>query len=339
MAYGGEQTQTLSTIKRNRLVKKNAIALLQYSNIVPFKWQRQHYLCFYCHATFRHHEDLNAHTVGQHNNADPKAAVNYLKQDEKVKADVTVIICRLCDTKLDDLNSLIIHLTGAHNKTFADDNSYGLIPYKFLDDTYQCPICEETYQYFTRLNQHMNEHYGSCICEECGKSFLSRNRLRCHSLSHGAKFRCTYCTESFVSLKRRQAHEAEVHGKKKTHKCFHCPERFSSYLLRIRHHKSAHNVAVPEFPCPYCGKMYHVLSRMRTHEREVHVKEKNHACHICGQKFFAKHHVHKHMSMHKPDKEYQCDFCKKTYNRKETLQTHVRLHCSQRKLQESADVP
>lgn len=259
-----------------------------------------------------------------------RAAVNYLRRDEKVKIDVTAIKCRLCDSKLDDLTQFIDHLKLIHKKTFFENCQDSLIPYKLEKESFQCAICNETFQYFIKLNQHMNEHFGHYICETCGKSFLSQERLRCHSLRHGSRFRCNFCPETFDSLTRKKDHEAKTHNKERTLKCFHCHETFSNYTQRKMHHKIAHNVQVSEYICPVCNKVFQIMSKMRIHVKEVHVREKNFSCSICDQKFFSKTHVQKHMIKHSGERIHECEICKKSYARKQTLKDHMRIHSGEK---------
>ncbi|XP_061725843.1 zinc finger protein 431-like isoform X3 [Cydia pomonella] len=324
----------ISATKRNRLMKANAAIVLETSTVVPFKWQRQHYLCFYCHKTFKSTDSLKDHTRDEHKKSNIKAAVSYLRRDEKVKIDVSDIECRLCNVKLDDLTSLLTHLTSTHDKSFTEQcGSFGLIPYKLESGStsFQCAICSEEFQYFIKLNEHMNLHFGNYICELCGKGFLSQNRLRCHVLSHGSGFKCTMCSETFDSLTLRINHETKIHNKEKLCKCFYCDETFPNYMQRKRHHHSVHNLEIPAFNCPICHKAFEIESKMQVHIKEVHLREKNYSCTMCEQKFFSKTHVQKHMVKHFGERVHQCEICKKSYARKQTLRDHMRIHSNDKR--------
>lgn len=324
----------LSATKRNRLMKANAIIVLESSTVVPFKWQRQNYLCFFCHKTFKSTDSLKKHTREDHQKSNIKAAVSYLRRDEKVKVDVSVIDCRLCDVKLNDINSLITHLRSAHDKKFTEQyGCFGIIPYR-LDgdtDTFKCAVCKVEFQYFIKLSEHMNLHYGDYMCDICGKSFLSQNRLRCHVRNHGSGFRCSVCPETFDSLTIKHNHECKVHNKEKVCKCFYCDETFTNYMRRKRHHHTVHNLEIPGFNCPICQKTFEIESKMLTHHKEVHVREKNYSCSMCDQRFFSKTHVQKHMVKHFGERVHQCEVCKKSYARKQTLRDHMRIHSNDKR--------
>lgn len=305
-------------------MKKNAVTLLECSTIVPFKWHRQNYLCFYCHLTLKSMDEVRQHTKTEHMQPNIKSAVSFLRRDEKVKVDVSLIRCKICAQAIVDFNSLIDHIKTVHNRVLSEGEN-GLIPYR-LDGTYQCAVCEETFQYFIKLNQHMNEHFGHYVCELCGKTFLSSDRLRCHSLSHGSKFHCSICSDTFDSLTQRNHHVSKIHNKPKFLKCHHCPEVFTNYTKRKLHHSKAHNIEIPEYKCPVCGKCFQILSKMTVHVKEVHVREKNFACSMCDSRFFSKTQVQKHMVRHVGEKTHQCEVCKKAYARKQTLRDHMRTH-------------
>ncbi|CAG5057469.1 unnamed protein product [Parnassius apollo] len=322
---------SMSATKRHRLMKRNAIIILESSSVMPFKWHRQNYLCFYCHRTFKDTGLLKEHTRTAHIEPRIKSAVLYLRRDEKVKIDVSTTVCVLCGSNFEDLNSLIDHLKSIHKKTFTEDCEYGVIPYKLEPDKFQCAICKADFQYFIKLNQHMNEHYENYICELCGKSFLSQDRLRCHTLSHGFSFRCRYCAEIFDSLTQKINHEYKTHNKKKIIKCQYCTETFENYSLRKKHHNAVHSVDMPAICCPMCGKTFLIMSKMQVHMKEVHLREKNFACTMCDQKFFSKSHVQKHMVKHVGERIHQCEICKKSYARKQTLRDHMRIHNNDRR--------
>lgn len=311
----------LSKTKIHRLKRKNAITILESSTIMPFKWQRQNFLCFFCHRTFQKTDALKDHTL-KHKTSSVKSAVSYMRGDESVKVDVTDIKCKLCNEPLQDLNSLIDHLQAKHDKRFAEDYGYGLIPYKLREEEYKCAICSKEFQYYMKLNQHMNVHYGNLVCETCGKAFMSQSRLRSHSLCHGAKFACKLCPKTFESLKKRNDHESGAHNRKKQIKCELCDETFETFASRRRHHISKHNHGITR-RCSSCNKQFLNLSQMQRHYRSVHEKEKNFACSVCCMKFFDKSGLRKHLVKHIGARVYSCDVCSKSYARKQTLREHI----------------
>ncbi|CAK1550193.1 unnamed protein product [Leptosia nina] len=315
----------LSSTKRNRLMKRNAISILEMSTAFPFKWHRHSYLCFFCHRPYKDFDQLKEHTRVDHEKSSIKSAVGFLKGDEKVKIDVSELACRVCNKHLHGTEDLVDHSKTVHGIVFNDDHGLGVVPYN-IGRVYQCPVCQEKFEYFIKLNQHMNKHFSDYVCDLCGKSFLSQDRLRCHALSHGAAFHCSVCPQTFDSLTQRNNHEIAIHKKYKSIKCFFCPESFTNYTLRKKHHGLIHNLDVPRISCPICHKSFQILSKMRVHLKEVHLREKNYACTVCGHKFFSRTHVQKHMIKHSGERVHECSICKKTYMRKQTLRDHMRIH-------------
>ncbi|XP_028156442.1 zinc finger protein 43-like [Ostrinia furnacalis] len=320
----------MTSTRRNRLTKRNAAIVLENSTVLPFKWHRQNFLCFFCHKTFKDANLLKEHTE-EHKTSSIKSAVSFLRGDEKIKIDVTTLNCTLCDGTFSSLEDVIEHLTVTHKKSFHKECGFGLVPYKLVSDNLRCAICNEEFQYFIKLNHHMNEHFGSYVCETCGKSFLSQDRLRCHSLRHGSRHRCNFCSESFESQTQKTNHEAKIHNKVLTMKCSYCPETFASYYARKIHHKSAHNVAMQEYKCPVCGKIFPIMSRMKIHVKQVHIREKNFACTMCELRFFSRTHLNKHMIKHVGERIHQCEVCLKSYARKQTLRHHMTIHSKEKK--------
>ncbi|GBP42757.1 Zinc finger protein 425 [Eumeta japonica] len=293
-----EKPHALSATKRNRMMKRNAIVILESSTVCPFKWYRQNYLCFYCHRNFKAPEHLKLHTRDEHKDSNVKSAVLYLRRDEKVKIDVTIISCKSCNLRMENLLNLVDHLKLTHKKHFNEDYGLGVVPYKLGESSFECPTCDEKFQYFIKLNQHMNKHYGCYVCENCGKTFLSQDRLRCHAQSHNSVYCCQKCDETFPSLAEKNGHEAKVHEISKKLKCTRCDEEFANYAQRKRHHKEVHKIEVQEYTCPICGRNFPIMSKMEVHIKEVHLKEKRFQCTECDQKFFSKTHVEKHMIRH-----------------------------------------
>lgn len=192
-----------------------------------------------------------------------------MKKDEKVKVDIANIACRLCDHEPKDLDALIDHLT-THGK-LEHDQEYGVIPFKMAEG-YKCAICNEIFQYFTKLNQHMNKHYGHYVCEICGKSFLSGDRLRSHALLHVAKFPCSMCAETFDTTIKRTNHAAIMHNKAKSFKCYCCSESFATNVKRTDHLQTEHDIEMPVYDCPVCKRNFRNASRMRFHLKNVHAR-------------------------------------------------------------------
>lgn len=310
---------------RNRLRKKNTITILENSTVIPFKWHLKDYLCFHCHFAFKDIEQLKVHTREKHVYSNIKSAVTYLKMDDKVKVDITDAVCRLCKVDFVNLDKFTEHLSSVHDIKLINEFGYGIVPYIIGKNLLKCGVCEEEFKYFITLNQHMNKHFGTYVCEHCGKAYLSYDRLRSHCLMHGRRFRCRHCNDAFESMIKRKLHEAQNHNQSNSIQCLYCKETFNNYNARKKHHSKSHNIDVAVFNCPNCDKEYSCRSRMESHVRQVHVRERDVPCTMCDSKFFSKGHLRKHMAKH-VGMRHKCSVCKKSYVWKQNLMEHMKVH-------------
>lgn len=289
-------------------MKSNVVTILESTTALPFKWLRQEYLCYYCHKTFPNIDSVRAHTDDVHKDSKIKNAVSYLRSDQKTKVEISDLKCRLCNAELESIEDTVRHLKDAHQKSFEDKSDYGVVPYIFFKDEYICGTCNESFQYFVSLNQHMNKHFGFYVCDTCGKSFVSQDRLRCHRLGHTQKL-------------------------KKILTCPHCEETFKNGSSKKEHLALMHNKDIPSFDCTLCPKKFYINSKLERHVKSVHNRERNFACGLCEQKCFSKADVEKHRIMHIGAKVFECKVCLKAYPRKQSLKDHMKLHTGERPFQ------
>lgn len=258
-----------SQADRSQIVKCNVATILRHSTVIPFRWHKQFFMCFYCHLPIQTFDALTVHMNVKHKNPNINPVVELMKKDEKVKIDITSIACKICEHVPKDFDSLINHLK-SHNK-LQSVHEYGVIPF-MLAEGYKCAICSERFQYFIKLNQHMNKHYGNYVCEVCGKLFLSGDRLRSHSLLHTAKFACSLCSETFDTTVKRANHATKVHNKTKSFKCYYCSVSFPTNVGRTDHLKTEHGINMPVFDCPVCKRNFRNASRLQFHLKNVHTR-------------------------------------------------------------------
>ncbi|XP_050676818.1 PR domain zinc finger protein 5-like isoform X5 [Leptidea sinapis] len=314
--------------------KKNAITLLEFSRICPFKWRFHNYFCFYCEKRFVDPAVLRQHNFIEHNNMtynDIKSALSKLKKKhDMLKVDITDIGCKLCNTIMKDFSSLKIHLCEAHKKIVSSED--GLLPFKVTKDTFDCVLCTEKFSEFKTLNQHMNIHYKNFICDQCGTGFITPGRLRTHTFSHEAgSYPCNSCDKVFRSMYSKNEHYATVHKQVKRHRCPHCQETFRNYFQRNKHVSSVHGMKIKEFKCASCTKVFSSSGKLGVHVRTVHLKMKRHACDLCEWKFYSKSELKEHMVRHSGERKYHCGVCKKAFARKYTLREHTRIHDNDRR--------
>ncbi|XP_011569196.3 zinc finger protein 613 isoform X2 [Plutella xylostella] len=320
---------------QSKVMRLNAIILLEFTSICPFRWKMNKYVCFYCGEEFSKPDILEQHKISQHatlSNNEIKRAVGSIKKYELIKADITNIVCNICDDRFKDLADVKFHLVASHSQNLNLEIPDGILPFKLFSGDFKCALCDSDFTDYKTLNQHMNTHFQNYICELCGAGFVSPSRLRSHYFSHGTeKVPCEVCKKYFKSENARKEHHANVHMKVKRHRCPHCPEAFRNYFQRNKHITSVHNLKVKEYKCKYCDKVFKNSGKLPTHINTVHLKLKRHSCEFCEWKFYSKSELKDHMVRHGGDRKYKCDVCKKSYARKYTLQEHLRIHENDRR--------
>ncbi|XP_072943204.1 zinc finger protein 711-like [Epargyreus clarus] len=330
-----ENTRNLNDIDVIKARKRNAMILLEFTKICPFRWMKNLYLCHFCEAQFTDPALLREHNAIDHPSrsaAEIKDVLSKLKKHELVKVDITDISCKLCDDNIDSFNNLKVHLQTVHRKNLNLQMNDGVLPFRITKDEYKCTLCELQYDEFKTLNQHMNVHFQNFICEQCGTGFITPERLRTHAFSHETgSFPCESCEKVFRSANSKKEHYATVHMQVKRHRCPQCPETFRNYFQRNKHISAIHGMKLKEFKCTMCPKVFTLSGKLGVHVRTVHLKMKRHACDICDWQFYSKSELKDHMVKHGGERKFQCNVCKKGYARKYTLREHMRIHENDRR--------
>ncbi|XP_045530188.1 transcription factor Ouib-like isoform X2 [Pieris brassicae] len=305
---------------------ENTITLVNNSYICPFRNRISIYYCYYCRDQFTNPEELREHTLS-HN---PKELFRLSIENKKLpKIDITRVDCRLCDKKIDNLDTFKHHITDAHNiKLFPVKNEF--LKFRLTLNNLTCTECNNVFPYFDSLTKHMITHFGTFTCDICGACFLEKASLRTHINKHfkvEMNFPCEICGKNLKSKYSMRLHIATVHEKKPTVNCYKCDACFLSYALRNRHLIEVHGDR-RTFPCKLCDKVYNRRKTLMEHHRRNHLKVFRHQCDMCDQRFYLPSRLKEHMATHTGDKNFRCDFCEKCYPRLQSLQQHMRSHTS-----------
>ncbi|CAB3261048.1 unnamed protein product [Arctia plantaginis] len=311
------------------MLYNNAVTIVHNSYVCPFQNRISIYYCFYCRDQFTNPNELREHTLTH----DPVELFQSTMENRKIpKIDITRIDCRLCNDKIDDLDTFKNHISSVHSKVvYPVSNEF--LKFKLSMDNLICTECNAAFPYFDVLKKHMIDHFGTYICDVCGACFLERNSLRTHIKSHSKveeSFPCEICGKNLKSKYSRYLHVATVHEKKPTVNCYKCEASFLSYALRNRHLIEVHGDK-RTFACKLCDKVYNRRKTLMEHNRRNHLKVYRHQCDLCDQRFYLPSRLKEHMATHTGERNFRCEFCDKSYPRLQSLQEHIRSHSNERR--------
>ncbi|PZC71402.1 hypothetical protein B5X24_HaOG213508, partial [Helicoverpa armigera] len=100
--------------------RHNASILLESSTAIPFLYCRYYFKCFYCGEQYSEIKTVLQHTITHETPEKSVILKDYLPKGKRtVKVDISGLKCRICDTKLKDLDETRRHLSSEHNKMFT----------------------------------------------------------------------------------------------------------------------------------------------------------------------------------------------------------------------------
>lgn len=317
------------TFNREEMAYTNTVTIVHNSYVCPFHNKVSNYYCYYCKDQFTNPNELREHTMTH----EPKTMFESMMEHKKIpKIDITRIDCRLCQEKIDNLETLKKHLTIIHGlKLHPITNEF--LKFRLTLNNLTCTECKSTFPYFDSLKKHMAEHFGKFICDICGACFLEQASLRTHIKTHykiDMCFPCEICGKNLKSKYSRYLHVATVHEKKPTVNCYKCDAAFLSHALRNKHLIEVHGDK-RTFPCKLCDKVYNRRKTLMEHNRRIHLKVYRHQCDLCDQRFYLPSRLKEHMATHTGERNFRCEFCDKGYPRLKSLQEHLRSHTNDRR--------
>ncbi|XP_053623123.1 PR domain zinc finger protein 5-like [Plodia interpunctella] len=319
----GDWTKLTEQRGNGPILRENSLKLLENSTIFAFQWHKSKYRCFCCTKPFLDTNELRNHSE-QHSIKDIAKKI-IIQQNMLVKVEISILNCKVCREKLENLQELRDHLTIQHNFEFKMKEDL-LVPFRISDDL-ACQICSEKFTAFRHLNIHMNRHFKKQICHLCGAAFSNLKFLNLHKYRHRL-LKCKECNIEFSTRKEKNCHDATVHKvkivKKLRFPCPHCDERYCQENLRILHLVDIHGMKRPEHKCSVCSKSFITKSLCTNHFKSVHKKERKHPCDICKNLFYTRSDVVRHKVTHTGEKKFSCALCSVTFASKDSLRRHMK---------------
>ncbi|CAB3261023.1 unnamed protein product [Arctia plantaginis] len=306
----------------------NTITIVENSFVCPFYTSYSNYYCIYCKEIFTDPNQLREHTSTH----DPTTFKDNIAERKLLLVDIVRIDCRLCLTKIDDIDLLKSHLTNCHDKKFYQ-TSMDFLKFRLTINNLTCTECGSTFSFFHALKKHMAEHFGPCICDKCGAHYFEERMLILHQKSHQkieVSFSCKDCGKTFKSKHSRNLHETKMHKKEPAYPCYKCDEVLFSYSLRYRHMIDVHGDK-RMFPCEHCDRAYDSRKSLREHNRRYHLKILKHQCDLCDKRFYLPSRLKEHMATHTGERNFRCEYCGKSYPRLRGLKVHMQSHNNEKK--------
>lgn len=319
----------LAKQKRSYMIN-NITEVLLKTTVMPFRWLKSSYRCFYCYDIFQEASDLKAHQIAHTSNEDKVKTINNY-WEPVVYVDVSNMTCKMCTENITDLYEMIDHLIAKHGVVYNKDVGVCMVAFKLDNFNVSCLACNANFYTFGPLLHHTNkDHKGTSaiLCDACGQHFKDVNLLRLHvkSVHENIGLLCPECGDKFDSRSKLKTHQKNQHDLEKRHKCLVCTLTFASRYKRSRHMATEHKNR-QEIKCLHCPKTFVFRSMMMTHLRDTHLKVRNHICDVCGWKAFNSNRLKNHMYKHSGEKNFKCDVCDKAFTTKKIMRAHfARMH-------------
>lgn len=327
------ETARKSTAKEKRIkLRNNILSVLKNSTVMPFRWLKSSYRCFYCYDIFQEVSELKNHQRKHQGDEIIVQTVNNY-WETTVYVDVSSISCKHCSDGLTDIYDLIDHLVSKHGISYNKEHNC-LLAFRLDNTSVSCVSCGAKFYTFGPLLLHTNkEHKGPSpiLCDVCGQHCKDANVLKLHfkTVHENSGLLCTECGEKFESRSKLKTHQKNQHDIDKKFKCLVCPEMFQSHYKRSRHMAAEHKNR-QEIKCLHCPKTFVFRSMMMAHVRDTHLKVRNYVCGVCGWKAFNSNRLKNHMFKHSGEKNFKCEGCDKAFTTKKIMRAHfARMHKNQ----------
>lgn len=317
-------TQIYEKKEKLTIMRNNVVQVISNSTVMPFRWLKSSFRCFYCYEIFTEPRDLKVHNETHASNAEiHKIMSKYW--EPYVYVDISRISCKLCDENVTTLHELIDHLISDHEMNYNNDIGSCIYAFRLNDLSVDCVECCSTYKTFGPLLVHTNKVHRGCsadiLCDLCGQYFRTTHQLNAHIMKKHEKIptKCSQCGLMISNPNHLRTHMQKFHDKK--YKCFVCPDMFDSHYKRSQHMMNIHKNR-EKIVCPHCSKTFVFRSTMRRHVREKHLQEKNVVCSVCGWRAFEVNRLRRHLMKHSNERNFKCTACDKAFKTQKTMRQH-----------------
>lgn len=187
---------------------------------------------------------------------------------------------------------------------------------KRTEERYLCPECEQPYQSWALLKDHLDKEHqinsgdeANFNCKKCDIKFDSKNRwiahlsTKKHSRLANTTHKASCCEKTFKTMKACFNHE-RVHLRTSPYHCETCDRYFLKKHHLSSHMVSCHNSERP-YVCPYCARSYKTSNQLEAHLEAGHSFQ----CATCLIEFNCKPHLKKHLGDSPSCRKNICSRC------------------------------
>ncbi|XP_049883256.1 oocyte zinc finger protein XlCOF6-like isoform X14 [Pectinophora gossypiella] len=316
-----------SMLKRIKVPRRNAEAVLQFSTVYPFRMRGEATLiCVYCLETYTDPHKYRSHLDNEHQDFSVSTAFAHCKGKESLKVDCTGLKCRVCFEPFETIEEVAKHIYENHDCKDMDlTYDISMHPYKLVMGKWACFLCDKKVPSLVKLCRHTTTHFLKYTCDICGKNYLTNEALKYHiKCNHIGRNVCRKCWQEFPTAELKSQHVRESPSCK-PFLCLTCGARFISWEQREKHKGDVHGLPKRIYHCPECGDTFYSRKSFYGHYKLAHTDE-SFMCSCCGLKFDAKYKLDDHVSGHTGEKSFKCDVCLKAFSREKNLKQHIWIH-------------
>ncbi|KAL5292519.1 hypothetical protein ACFFRR_011368 [Megaselia abdita] len=316
-----EESQTSTEPQCNVCDKSfKSIKLLQRHSVIHIKGDdnkitqksKEPHQCPVCNKTFKLKKHLAQHKMTYKDCDDSGNPKDPSKPHQ----------CKICDSSFKFIRLLKRHQLTHKEENFQpitmkyDDSTIKIETSKGLLKSYECNLCDKSFNSKVSLRRHKFTHKDNFQCTKCKKAFRIESSWKAHMESHENLYRCEPCDQSFQFKKRYLKHKLNTHSERIS--CEECPDTFDS-IDNYNKHMKEH---IKTTKCDICNKEF----RGNEHYLKLHIaRVHNFECEYCDLIFKEKALFVQHMAVEHPSKNiiFKCDFCKLSFTDAVSLENHV----------------